>query len=255
MYGYVYKTTNLINSKIYIGQHISTCWDERYLGSGVMLRRAFKKYGKHNFKCELLSWYDNQQTLDEGEIYYINLFNARDTSVGYNIAEGGIGGSHPAWNKGLTVSDGRVKAYTLKRKQSYHGNIGDTNGRTTHKIKHINKILPEFKLYWAKHSKNEVCRYFHICSATYDICLNSLSLSEEEILSRKIYLKTRKYARWKKSNLISVNAHSIQCVETGKIFSSISEATRYLNLKSNSSLYSALSDSNKTCKKYHWIRL
>ena len=54
MYGYIYKTTNLLNSKIYVGQKKSNIFlEEKYLGSGVRLNSAIKSYGKENFTVEL----------------------------------------------------------------------------------------------------------------------------------------------------------------------------------------------------------
>lgn len=52
MYGYIYKTTNLINNKIYIGQHKvkEEKIDNSYYGSGKLIIQAIKKYGKENFK-------------------------------------------------------------------------------------------------------------------------------------------------------------------------------------------------------------
>ena len=44
----IYKTTNLINGKIYIG--MSKNKKENYLGSGIYLKYAIDKYGKENFK-------------------------------------------------------------------------------------------------------------------------------------------------------------------------------------------------------------
>lgn len=43
MYGYIYKTTNLINNKIYIGQHKHEKFDIKYFGSGYALVNAIKK--------------------------------------------------------------------------------------------------------------------------------------------------------------------------------------------------------------------
>lgn len=48
----VYKTTNLINNKIYIGK--DTHDNPKYLGSGIVLKRAIKKYGKLNFLKETI---------------------------------------------------------------------------------------------------------------------------------------------------------------------------------------------------------
>lgn len=54
MIGYIYKTTNLINKKIYIGQHTADKFDTNYLGSGLLITKAINEHGKANFKAELL---------------------------------------------------------------------------------------------------------------------------------------------------------------------------------------------------------
>ena len=54
MYGYIYKTTNLINGKIYIGKHKSEKYDKNYYGSGKIISIAISKYDISNFKNELL---------------------------------------------------------------------------------------------------------------------------------------------------------------------------------------------------------
>ena len=53
MIGYIYKTTNKINQKIYIGKHQSSEYDDKYFGSGKILRRAIEKYGLNNFTNEI----------------------------------------------------------------------------------------------------------------------------------------------------------------------------------------------------------
>ena len=91
MFGYIYKTTNLVNNKIYVGQHKAESFDNYYKGSGQMLTRAFKKYGKANFTCEILATAETKDELNDLEIYWIAKLNARDTTVGYNLTEGGEG--------------------------------------------------------------------------------------------------------------------------------------------------------------------
>lgn len=90
MFGYIYKTTNIINNKIYIGQHVSPVFEpDKYIGSGKRLQLALKKYGRENFKNELLCECNSQQELDEKEIYYINIFNSTNRTIGYNLTSGG----------------------------------------------------------------------------------------------------------------------------------------------------------------------
>jgi group I intron endonuclease len=85
----IYKTTNLLNGKIYIGKDTKN--NINYLGSGKILNLAIKKYGRKNFKKEILEEC-NLETIDSKEIFWIQYFNSRDPEVGYNIAEGGNGG-------------------------------------------------------------------------------------------------------------------------------------------------------------------
>ncbi len=50
MYYTIYQTTNLINNKIYLGQHKTNNPYDSYYGSGTALINSIKKYNKHNFK-------------------------------------------------------------------------------------------------------------------------------------------------------------------------------------------------------------
>lgn len=87
MYGYIYITVNLINGKKYIGQHKGP-FDLNYLGSGKLIRRAIKKYGKDSFTVSILEYAPTKEKLNELEIHYIDkLKNSGDKH--YNLAKGG----------------------------------------------------------------------------------------------------------------------------------------------------------------------
>lgn len=89
-YGYIYKTTNLINNKIYIGQHIGK-FNNNYLGSGRKIGQAIKNYGKNNFKVEFLISAKNKFSLDKLEKYYIKEYRKKiDNALIYNISDGGF---------------------------------------------------------------------------------------------------------------------------------------------------------------------
>ena len=51
-YKFIYKMTNLVNGKIYIGQHVTDNLKDGYRGSGIVLKNALKKYGRSNFAVE-----------------------------------------------------------------------------------------------------------------------------------------------------------------------------------------------------------
>lgn len=85
----IYKTTNLINGKIYIGQSIND--DPKYLGSGVFLKNAIEKHGKENFIKEIIDNTDSVDELNEKEIYWIEKYNSTDKNIGYNLCSGGKG--------------------------------------------------------------------------------------------------------------------------------------------------------------------
>ena len=93
-YGYVYKITNNINGKIYIGLHKynGDKIDENYWGSGRIISYAIAKEGKENFSREILEWCTNRESLIDREIYWIAKLDARNPEVGYNLAPGGDGG-------------------------------------------------------------------------------------------------------------------------------------------------------------------
>lgn len=89
-YGYVYLTRNLINGKLYIGQHSRPELDPDYIGSGVILLQAIEKYGRESFSNEVLCFCKDQAELDLKEIELIAKYR-EDGFTLYNITSGGRG--------------------------------------------------------------------------------------------------------------------------------------------------------------------
>lgn len=109
MYYILYKTTNLINNKIYIGIHQTNKLDDNYLGSGTVLIHAIKKYGKENFKREILELCNSYNELTELEKKYVNEEFLIDKN-NYNLKTGG-------GNFGTLSDESKKKiSDTLKRK-------------------------------------------------------------------------------------------------------------------------------------------
>ena len=88
-YNYIYKITNQINGKIYIGKHSTNNLDDGYMGSGILIRKAEQKYGIENFTKEYLAFCDTEEKLNWFEKFYIKKYKAKE--VGYNLTDGGDG--------------------------------------------------------------------------------------------------------------------------------------------------------------------
>lgn len=87
----IYRITNKINGKTYIGQHKYKKLNDSYMGSGVYLAKAKKKYGIENFKKEILEFnISNVYLTNDWEQMYI-LFERAKGKAEYNIANGGGG--------------------------------------------------------------------------------------------------------------------------------------------------------------------
>lgn len=117
----IYKTTNLINQKIYVGK--DTHNNPNYYGSGKRLKLAIQKYGLENFKKEIIEVCDTLEELNTREKFWIKELNA--INEGYNISLGGDGGD--------TISNNpRKKEIGKKISESNKGrSIGKTNSKET----------------------------------------------------------------------------------------------------------------------------
>ena len=89
-YNYLYKTTNKINGKIYMGVHRTDNLNDGYLGSGILLKRAIDKYGIENFSKDIIEFFDTYKDALNAEKKIVNeKFIERDDV--YNCKEGGFG--------------------------------------------------------------------------------------------------------------------------------------------------------------------
>ena len=88
---FTYKTTNLINSRYYLGMHSTNRIDDGYLGSGKRLYYELNKYGRNNFKFEILEQFDSREQLVQAEINLITEEDIKNSNC-LNLKSGGEGG-------------------------------------------------------------------------------------------------------------------------------------------------------------------
>ena len=131
----VYKTTCLLNGKIYIGQHQTYDPNDNYLGSGRELLVDIQKFGRENFKREILFDFDNFTDMDSKEKELVTeSFVARDDT--YNIR---LGGQNPEVERICAM--GREKLHHLWKENKNWNN--DFRRKKSEILKHIWRERPE----------------------------------------------------------------------------------------------------------------
>jgi len=131
-YGIIYKVTNIINGKIYIGQTTKSLKNRkrRHIGrnDNLYFHRALNKYGKNSFKWEIICECENQDDLNEEEIYYIKKHNSYWKENGYNLSLGGDGNGGLYGEINGMYGKNHSKESIEKMKRNRHGKcMGDDN--------------------------------------------------------------------------------------------------------------------------------
>lgn len=92
MFYTIYKTTNKINGKFYIGKHQTQKLNDNYLGSGKALEIAIKKYGRENFEKRIIFVFEDEKLMNEKERQIVTKDFILDKN-NYNCGVGGEGGA------------------------------------------------------------------------------------------------------------------------------------------------------------------
>lgn len=203
--GLIYKATNKINGKEYVGQTNNTLGERKkqHIQSALNSRKeptnyfhkAIKKYGKDNFKWEILEDNILSENLNEREKYWIKYYDTFNN--GYNLTEGGDHDNHlQKWkeNNPEMAIESAKRGYNLMR-QILEQNPEKDKQRQEKAIRGMKKYVEEHKEEWSQHSY-------------------------------ETYLKHKEQVDKQFAEFHKQQSKKVICIETGMIYPSTSEAGR-----------------------------
>lgn len=123
MFYTIYKISNKINGKYYIGKHQTQNLNDNYFGSGKLIQAAIKKYGIDNFTKDILHIFDNEDDMNAKEKELVII-----SEQTYNLCEGGRGGFSYINKNGLAFGGNQKEA-------SIKGNLSEKRKDPNYKKK------------------------------------------------------------------------------------------------------------------------
>ena len=140
MYHFVYKTTNNITGKIYIGAHSSKTINDNYLGSGKNLKDSIKKYGKENFTRNIIEFFRTREEAFKREAELVTESFIKE-NTNYNMCPGGLGSSVKTDEFKKSVS-AKLKGKKFSKEHSRKKSLAQT-GEKNHRFGKPNPNNPK----------------------------------------------------------------------------------------------------------------
>lgn len=279
--GYIYKITNLINNKIYIGQtrfNVETRFNQHLYEANkgelqYPLYQAIRKYGEENFKLDIIEEID-ETLLNEREQYWIQYYDSYiKNKKGYNCTYGGEGNItidkievYELWDKGLCVQEiaNQLKhdrsairriLQTYKNYSIEESNKRGDKAQATNRFQSINQydlkgnyINTYYNMYEAERqtgiSSKSIYLGVHLKQKAVGGFQWRFSDDKENLVTDLSNEKIRKYKQKVKQIDIKTN-------ETINIYESVSEANRQTGIN-QTSIRKVCNNKGKTAGGYKW---
>lgn len=231
----IYKYTNSVNGKVYIGQ-TSKSLAERAQANGRNYREcrrfynAILKYSWHSFVPEVLAVVDTVETANELEQYYIALYHSTDDRYGYNIALGGDNKEMSETTRKI-ISEKAKARYVDKTANPMYGKRHSLESICKQRAKKLDANNPMYGTVWTDTQRER--------SGTRGKHLN---LTDEQ----RAVLRQRAATVGK-----TIGLRSVRCVEDNTVYSSIQEAASAYRV-SKGTICGHLRGSQKTCCGKHF---
>lgn len=247
----IYKITNTVNGKVYIGQSVDI--EQRFADEikkqrvNKHLKNAFNKYGIDNFTFETLLECPTNQLNDE-ERRFIAQYDSANPAHGYNRTHGGknayawskyaaldmrgeknpfYGRKHtPATIKKLSeissiLNKGRKHREDTKRKQAI-SKIGGKNPNA----QRVYQYTKDSELIGCYDSISVAALATGIGSSTISNCVSGISQSAGGYIWSKTKLESP-------VSLTNKRLRAVRCVETGIVYPSVAEASKSTGIASS----------------------
>lgn len=236
LYGFIYVTTNLINGKRYVGQ---TKRDKKgnwkyYLGSGTILKLAIEKYGKENFKKEIIDIAFNKKELNRLEKYYTILFNSVDNDNWYNIIYGGrntnkdkLGKDNPSARAVICLNTNEVFDTEKQACEKYNLNRGALSETCNGKRYYCGKLNRE-KLAWMfldEYTEKEAMERLILADSKPDRTGSNNPMYGKRGILHHSYGKILERMKGSKNP----SARKIVCLTTNEVFDTATEGANKYN--------------------------
>jgi group I intron endonuclease len=218
-YHFVYLVTNLINKKQYIGDHSSDILNDGYLGGGKpYLQNALMKYGRKNFKREILEFFSTKQEAFNAQEKYIKQYNTLNPN-GYNISPKGGHGISGCFSEETLRKISEKNKISLKGKKlseetkkkiskSNTGKKRSEEAKNNYSIAKCQEKHPMFGKEISKEIKEKISS-----------SLKGRKKTEEQI--RKSAINRRKISDEMIKNILKLKEQNISAAETKKLYSNI----------------------------------
>ena len=161
MFGTIYKITNIINNKVYVGQTTRPYMQrfERHLKDAEnnilpsnFFHKAIRKYGRNNFKIEIIDTANTKEELNTKEIYWIDFY--MQLGISYNTAKGGQGGNtyYKRTQEQMCITKQKISKANFGMKNGMHKAVRVYNV-ITNEIKDFESITAVLSFLGIKHKE------------------------------------------------------------------------------------------------------
>ena len=268
----IYKITNKVNNKSYIGQSISIQhrWYQHIHDSrphkNSLIHKAIKKYGIDNFSFEVLEECPTE-LLNEREKYWINYYNTTDKNIGYNIRIGGENGGEvfdselirQLWREGKSI--GQIKTLlNIKRDVTISKRLIDEENYSiseAHRrgIIQSEKTIEGKPVYQYDLQGNFIKAYSNSVEAAkaFTISENGDTNIRHVCCGRRNTAYGYQWSEIKQERIPAFqpqNSLRVCCQNTGEIFDSIAEACKWAKIVSHSNISECCKGKRKSAGKH-----